>query len=65
MQTFKFIRYSFTIIIYHETKDSETMYQGILLLEQILGEELFEEEVEVLLTDRGSEFTAAEKVETR
>ncbi len=65
MQTFKFIRYSFTLIIYHDVKDSESMYQGILLLEQILGEELFTEEVEVLLTDRGSEFTAAEKIETR
>ena len=65
IQTFKFMRYSFTILIYSDTKDSESMYEGILILEEILGEELFNQEVEVILTDRGSEFTAADKIETR
>ena len=35
------------------------------MLEQILGEEMFSKEVEVLITDRGSEFMLAEKVEKR
>lgn len=65
MQTFKFLRYSFTFIIYHDRKDSQSMYEGILLLENILGEELFNSEVEVLLTDRGSEFVMAEEIEKR
>lgn len=65
MQTFKFIKYSFTVIIYREIKDSDSMYEGILILEKILGETLFEQEVELLLTDRGSEFTAADKIEIR
>ena len=36
MQTFKFIRYSFTIIIFHTEKTAQAMYEGILLLEDIL-----------------------------
>ena len=65
MQTFKFIKYSFIIVIYHESKLATDMYAGILLLESILGEELFNQEVEVLLTDRGSEFTMSNEIETR
>ena len=65
MQTFKFLRYSFMIIIYHDTKDAISMFQGILLLEKILGEQMFNTEFEVLLTDRGSEFTMAESIEHR
>ena len=41
------------------------MYEGILLLESILGTDLFNAEVQVLLTDRGSEFTMAGAIETR
>ena len=40
MQTFKFLKYSFTFIIYHESKSASAMLDGILLLESILGEEL-------------------------
>lgn len=65
MQTFKFMSYSFLVIIYHEKKTAQAMYEGILLLEQILGEELFNQEVQVILTDRGSEFTMADAIETR
>lgn len=65
MQTFKFLRYSFMIIIYHTELTAENMYNGILLLEKILGPELFSKEVEVILTDRGSEFTYADKIEIR
>ena len=42
MQTFKFMRYSFTIIIYHDTKDARSMLEGILLLEKILGAQMFD-----------------------
>lgn len=65
IQTFKFMRYSFTLLIYRDSKDCESMYEGILLLEKILGEELFNSEVPLLLTDRGTEFVAADKIETR
>ena len=56
MQTFKFLSYSFMFIIYQEVKSSSAMVEGLDLLETILGKELFSKEVEVLKTDRGSEF---------
>lgn len=65
MHTFQLIRYDVTIVIYSESKEAVDMYNNILLFESILGTELFEKEVEVLLTDRGSEFTMAEEIEKR
>ena len=60
MQTFKFLSYSFMFIIYQEVKSSSAMVEGLDLLETILGKELFSKEVEVLKTDRGSEFIDAD-----
>ena len=40
------------------------MKQGVDLLESILGTEVFRKYVHVLLTDRGSEFTYADAMET-
>lgn len=65
IQTFKFIKYGFLFCIYHTEKTEKAMNDGVLLLERILGEELFNQEVEVLLTDRGSEFYAIYKLEKR
>ena len=65
MQTFKFMRYSFMIIIYRSEKTAQAMHDGILLIESILGTDLFNAEVQVLLTDRGSEFTMADEIEKR
>ena len=65
LQTFKFMKYDFLFCIYHHQKTSQTMLEGILLLESILGEQMFNEEVMVLKTDRGSEFILADKAEIR
>lgn len=65
IQTFKFRKYDLLICILHRTKTAQDMLNGILYLEQILGEEIFEREVEVLLTDRGNEFVLANETETR
>lgn len=65
MQTFKFMKYDLLIIIYHTVKDSESMLKGILMLEEILSPQIFEKEVEVLLTDRGTEFVSAAEAELR
>lgn len=65
LQTFKFRQYDLLICIYQTVKDSLHMLDGILLLEKILGKEMFEKEVEVILTDRGSEFVLAEETEIR
>ncbi len=65
MQTFKFLRYSFMIVIFRKEKTAQSMYEGILLLEDILGTDLFNAEVQVILTDRGTEFTMADAIENR
>ena len=41
MQTFKFIKYNFLFSLLHQTKDSASMNKGILMLEEILGSDLF------------------------
>lgn len=63
MQTFRFIRYNFTLVIYQKEKTAESMVNGVNLLETILGQDLFKQEVQVLLTDRGSEFIYADALE--
>ena len=63
MQTFKFLSYSFMFIIYHEEKTAKAMVEGVNLLETILGKDLFLKEVEVIKTDRGTEFSDAEGLE--
>lgn len=65
LQTFKFLKYDLLIAFYHEVKDTEHMRNGILLLESILGTEIFNREVMVLKTDRGSEFTLGDETEFR
>lgn len=63
MQTFKFLDYSFMFIVYQEEKTAKSMVEGVDLLEKILGEDLFSEEVVIIKTDRGSEFCDAEGFE--
>lgn len=65
IQTFKFIEYGFLFAVYHDSKTSEDMINGINQLDNILGEELFNQNVQVLLTDRGPEFQKAELMENR
>lgn len=65
MQTFKFTRYSFMVILYHKEKDAQAMVEGVRILERMMGTDLCSQEVEVLLTDRGSEFVKADDIETR
>ncbi|MCR4950528.1 MAG: helix-turn-helix domain-containing protein [Solobacterium sp.] len=65
IQTFKFLKYDLLFCIFHLLKDSEHMRKGILLLESILGEEIFSREVMVLKMDRGSEFTLGDEIELR
>ena len=64
IQTFKFINAGVLFAIIHDSKTAESMKHGIDMLESILGTELFRKYVNVLLTDRGSEFSAADAIET-
>ena len=63
MQTFKFLDYGFFFSIYHTGKTAQDMLDGVNLLEEILGPDLFRKYVRVLLTDRGGEFYYADKME--
>ena len=64
LQTFKFVRAGILLALYRDEKTSASMKEGIDILESILGAELFRKYVHVLLTDRGTEFSAAEAMET-
>jgi IS30 family transposase len=65
LQTFKWLQAGFFFMVYHDTKTADDMDQGIFLLEEILGPELFSQYCSVVLTDRGSEFVHADKIEKR
>ena len=65
IQTFKFIDYGFLFCIYHEEKTDEAMNKGLMLLEETIGEAIFNEEVQILITDRGTQFTRINELETR
>lgn len=65
MQTFKFITIPFFFAVFQLEKTAQSMVHGVDLLERILGPVLFNKYVEVLLTDRGGEFCAADAFEIR
>lgn len=64
IQTFKFVNAGILFGIFHENKTALAMKEGVDLLEAVLGTVLFRKYVHILLTDRGSEFTAADAMET-
>lgn len=64
IQTFLFVQYGFLFAIYHEARNAESMKVGVDLLEKMLGKELFINNIDILLTDRGTEFSDAEGIET-
>lgn len=64
LQTFKFINAGLLFAVFHDSKTAVDMKQGVDLLESILGPDVFHKYVHILLTDRGSEFSAADAMET-
>ena len=64
LQTFKFVGAGIILALYRDKKTAISMKEGVDILESILGAELFHKYVHVLLTDRGTEFSAAEAIET-
>lgn len=63
IQTFQFVEYGLMIGIYHEEKTAHEMYLGVKMLKDWLGDS-FDKVMPVILTDRGSEFTAAAEIES-
>lgn len=64
LQTFKFLDTDFLFALLHEKKTAQTMVDGLNTLERILGPELFRSSVQIVLTDRGSEFAFADLMES-
>ena len=64
IQTFKFLCAGVLIAIRHASKTAKSMKEGVDLLEKILGAELFRKYVHILVTDRGTEFSDADGMET-
>lgn len=64
LQTFKFINAGVLVAFYQESKTARSMTDGVSMLESILGADVFRKYVHILLTDRGSEFSFADEMET-
>lgn len=64
LQTFKFISSGVLLALYHEAKTARTMTDGVLMLESALSPEIFRKYAHVLITDRGSEFSYADEIES-
>lgn len=65
IQTFKFRCCGAVFAIIHWEKTAAEMTAGVLLLESVLGRDVFEKYVQILLTDRGTEFSSPEPMEIR
>ncbi len=64
LQTFLFCQTGIMLAFLHEEKTASAMLNGVNMLESILGTDCFRKYVHILLTDRGSEFSAADAIET-
>lgn len=65
LQTFKFIGLGLLFAVFHDSKAAQDMVRGLDVLDSILGTSLFNKYAEVILTDRGTEFTAVQQMEMR
>jgi len=65
IQTFKFMKFNLLFAVLHEQKTAAEMVKGVDLLESVLGADLFSKYASVILTDRGSEFAYADKIESK
>ena len=64
VQTFQFVEQELMIFVYHDTKTADDMYGGIKYIHDKLGHKTFKKMMPVILTDRGTEFACAEKIES-
>ena len=64
IQTFKLVCPGMLFALLQQEKTAAAMISGVDLLESVLGTSVFRKYAEVLLTDRGTEFTSAAELET-
>lgn len=63
IQIFMIVSYRIMIAVYHTEKAAETMVNGLRFIKERLGDNAFKSIFQVLLTDRGSEFSNAQGFE--
>lgn len=63
IQTFQFVDHHLMKGILHEGKTAKSMLDGLTMLHDLMGEKEFKKHAAVILTDRGSEFSAADEME--
>lgn len=63
IQTFMFVSFGIMVAVFHTAKNAESMVNGLHYIKTLLGEELFRSVFQILLTDRGSEFSNASAFE--
>lgn len=63
IQTFMIVSFGIMIAVYHNIKTAETMVNGVRYIKELLGDELFHSVFNILVTDRGSEFSNAQGFE--
>lgn len=63
IQTFMFVSFGIMIAVFHTSKNADTMVSRLYHVKTLLGEALFKSVFQVLLTDRGSEFSNAQGFE--
>lgn len=64
MQTFQLVELKVMVAILHNQKTAATMLSGVRQLKERMGDNYFKKHVQVILTDRGSEFSAAKEIES-
>ena len=65
IQTFKFIGLGLMAAVFHDSKTAADMVRGLDILDAALGSALFDEHAHILITDRGTEFSDADRMEVR
>lgn len=63
IQTFQLVDFNLMVGRFHDTKTAQSMLEGITEIHRQLGDKLFKKYFQVLLTDRGSEFSSADAIE--
>lgn len=63
IQTFKFLKTGILFGLLHQEKTATAMLSGVNTLEELLTPDVFRKYVHILLTDRGTEFSAADGME--
>lgn len=58
LQIFKFLDYDFMLAFIHPEKTAKAMNDGVKRLHDLMGHKLFTQEVKLILTDRGPEFSS-------